>query len=272
MKLTDEDVEALRRKSVRRRQGLAALLLVAAALAFWAASRMTWATASAEDGLAPQRDFVVKGADWSPWLTPLALVMLAAIAAAFSLRGWALRVLAIVIAAGGVLAAFPALSLIVNGADAIYAAKAGGIPDKYRILLVTTNSWAGAVVLVGTVCSVAAAVALLRVVNGSAMSSKYQTPAARRDELERKIFADYEKRKDHENRTDAETPSGPSGNAATSDADATKPDVQTKPDDATKPDVQTKSDDPNPHGAPANERMMWDALDTGIDPTDLDSK
>nr|WP_223204754.1 TIGR02234 family membrane protein [Gordonia jinghuaiqii] len=233
-------------------QIVAALLMAAAAAAFWGASRMTWATISAEDGLSPQRAFEVNGADWSPWLTPLALVYLAGIAAALLVRGWALRIVALLVAAGGVLAAFPAISLVVGGADSDYAADAGSIPDRYVVIYIDTNSLAAIVVLVGTVCAVAAAVTLLRVVKGAttSSSSKYTTPAARREELETEIFADYERRKAAG--SVADTPSaGVDGNGErTADSNG---------------DRAAGGDG---HAPDANERMMWDALDTGIDPTD----
>ncbi|MFT4395177.1 TIGR02234 family membrane protein [Gordonia lacunae] len=243
------DAEALRRKSVRRLQVIAALLMAAAAAAFWGASRMTWATVSAEDGLSPQRAFEVNGGDWSPWLTPLALVYLAGILAALSVRGWALRVVAILVAVGGVLAAFPAISLITGGTDSDYAADAGSIPDRYVVLYVDTNTLAALVVLAGTLCAVGAAVALLRVAKGATRSSKYTTPAARREEIETEIFADYERRKAIQ--TDAGT--------TAADTAPTEPGT-----DPGKPGAADA--DPTPPGA--NERMMWDALDTGIDPTD----
>lgn len=249
------DVEAIRRKSVRRRQVVAALLMAAAAAAFWGASRLTWATVSAEDGLSPQRAFEVNGGDWSPWLTPLALVYLAGIAAALSVRGWALRVVAILVAVGGLLAAFPAISLISGGTDSAYAAEAGGIPDRYIVLFVDTNPLAAVVVLAGTVCAVGAAVMLLRVAKGATRSSKYTTPAARREEIETEIFADYERRKAAEQNEDS----------AAAEPDATR-------SGSAKPGTSGRADEPGPAADPtppgANERMMWDALDTGIDPTD----
>lgn len=249
------DVEAIRRKSVRRRQVVAALLMAAAAAAFWGASRLTWATVSAEDGLSPQRAFEVNGGDWSPWLTPLALVYLAGILAALSVRGWALRVVAILVAVGGLLAAFPAISLITGGTDSAYAAEAGSIPDRYIVLFVDTNPLAAVVVLAGTVCAVGAAVMLLRVAKGATRSSKYTTPAARREEIETEIFADYERRKAAEQNEDS----------AAAEPDATR-------SGSAKPGTSGRADDPGPAAEPtppgANERMMWDALDTGIDPTD----
>ncbi|MED5801636.1 TIGR02234 family membrane protein [Gordonia sp. Z-3] len=231
---------------LRRRQVLAAVLLAVSALALWSASRLVWCRVLASDGLAPPRTFEVKGSDWSPWLTPLALVLLAAILAAFSLRGWGLRVIAILVAAAGVLSAVPALSLITGGADSDYAASAADIPGRFQVLLITTVDWAAAVVLVGSLCSVLAGVLLLRVAGGaSGMSSKYQTPGARREELERQIFAEHEQRR-HQ-------PDGQDGGVAP----ARRP---------------ARADDPagGNDAPPANERMMWDALDTGIDPTDVD--
>ncbi|MXP21187.1 TIGR02234 family membrane protein [Gordonia sp. HNM0687] len=235
------------RAYLRRRQVLAAVLLALSALALWSASRLVWCRVLASDGLAPPRTFDVTGSDWSPWLTPLALVLLAAILAAFSLRGWGLRVIAILVAVAGVLSAIPALSLITGGADSDYASSAADIPGRFQVLLITTVDWAAAVVLVGSLCAVLAGVLLIRVAGGATgMSSKYRTPGARREELERQIFAEHEQRKHH--------PDGPAAGAA--------------------PGADTPSSaepDPGRNDAPpANERMMWDALDTGIDPTDVD--
>ena len=88
-----------------------------------------------------------------------------------------------------------AISLITGGTDSAYAAEAGSIPDRYIVLFVDTNPLAAVVVLAGTVCAVGAAVMLLRVAKGATRSSKYTTPAARREEIETEIFADYERRK-----------------------------------------------------------------------------
>lgn len=233
--------------SARRTKIFAAILMAAGALAFWTSSRLTWATVYAGDGMSPDRYLPVKGADWSPWLTPLALVLLAAILAAFSLRGWGLRLLAVLVAVGGLLAAFPALSVITGSPDSLYAARAIDLAERYSVRLTTTNSWVAAVVLAGTVCCVLAAILLLRSASGAGMSSKYRTPGARRAEVEKEIFADYERRK-------AADAAGETGSTADAGVDT---------------DTAAKSAGAAPDaGAPSNERMMWDALDTGIDPTD----
>lgn len=244
--------------SARRPKVLAAVLMALAALAFWVSSRLTWATVYATDEMSPSRYLPVKGADWSPWLTPLALVLLAAILAAFSLRGWGLRLVAVLVALGGVLAAFPALSMMTSNSDSLYAARAIDLADRYVVKLTTTNSWVAAVVLAGTVLSVAAAIVLLRSAAGAGMSSKYKTPAARRAELEREIFADYEKRK-----ADA------AGRTETPESTETSESMETsKVTETSTASEESGADEPSPGAAKANERMMWDALDTGIDPTD----
>ncbi|MFT4126178.1 MAG: TIGR02234 family membrane protein [Gordonia sp. (in: high G+C Gram-positive bacteria)] len=233
----------------RRTTVIAGVLMAVGAAAFWGSSRLIWATvyatdaqAAVGDGLFHDRYLDVHGADWSPWLTPLALVLLAAILAAFSLRGWGLRVLTMLLAVGGVLAAFPAISMLTSGNNDLYAARAIDLSDRYAVKLVTTHDWVAAVVLAGSACTVAAAVLLLRSASGAGMSSKYRTPAARREELEREIFADYERRK-----------------AAPAAAD--------KRTEAPGTSRTVGAADPDP-GPDVNERMMWDALDTGIDPTD----
>ncbi|MDF3280161.1 TIGR02234 family membrane protein [Gordonia sp. N1V] len=232
----------------RRIKVIAAILMALGALAFWSASRVTWATVFAGDGMSPDRYMQVKGADWSPWLTPLALVLLAAILAAFSLRGWGLRIVAVLVAAGGLLAAFPALSLLTSSSDSLYAARAIDLSDRYVVRLTTTHGWVSVVVFAGTVCCVAAGVLLLRSASGAGMSSKYRTPAARRDELEREIFAEHERRKAAGD-AGTEPAGGLTGRDGTNAAADGEDAARTEP----------------PH---VNERMMWDALDTGIDPTE----
>ncbi len=220
-------------RRVRRTKMIAALLLALAAVVFWAAGQLHWCRVEAEplDGLTRQRAFDVKGSDWSPWLTPLALVLLAAIAAALSVRGWGLRLIAVLVAAGGVVAAIPVISLLKDGADSGYAGDVADMPDRYQVLFVDVHEWAVATVLAGSALCVAAGVFLLRAARGGAApASKYRTPAARREDAEREIFRDYEERK----AAQKQGPGEPAAEGGTS------------------------------------ERMLWDALDTGLDPTDLD--
>lgn len=202
-------------------KAIASVLLGLGAVALWAASRVSWARVDAEDGLSPMRAFDVKGADWSPWLTPAALVLLASIALVWSLRGWALRVLAIALGLFGVVIAVPAISLLTTPVNSDYAARAIDLAPRYRVLLTTTNTWAPVVVLGAAALVAIGAVFALRGARGAGMSSKYRSPAARREELERRVFAEHERRQ--------------RGAAAPADG---------------------------------SERLLWDSLDTGVDPTE----
>ncbi|QHN19931.1 TIGR02234 family membrane protein [Gordonia amarae] len=216
---------------------IAALLLALAAVVFWAVGQLDWCRVEAEpfDGLTRQRAFDVKGSAWSPWLTPLALVLLAAIAAALSVRGWGLRLIAVLVAAAGVAAAFPVISLLTDGADPDYAGDVADMPDRYQVLLVDVKEWAVATVFAGTLLCVAAGIFLLRAARGGAApTSKYMTPAARREDAEREIFREYEQRRSAQTRAHA----------------------QAEPADT---------------GAATSERTLWEALDSGLDPTDLDA-
>ncbi|KQR97781.1 hypothetical protein ASG12_11945 [Williamsia sp. Leaf354] len=227
------DVAAAERAHRRRTLTTASILLAAAAAALWAASRLTWASLTTSDGLGPERGFTVHGSDWSPWLTPVAIVLVAAIAAAVSLRGWALRITALIVALIGILGVLPAISLLTGNNPGAYAAKAVDVPGRYQVVSVETHDQAAIVVFIGGVIAVAAAVVLLRGARGAApMSSKYRSPAARRAELEEKVFADRDRTAD---------PAATPGTQAPAASDGS-------PDDLT-------------------ERMLWDALDNGADPT-----
>ncbi|MFZ2528919.1 MAG: TIGR02234 family membrane protein, partial [Rhodococcus sp. (in: high G+C Gram-positive bacteria)] len=91
---------------------VAALLLGVGAIALWASSRMTWVTAYSSDGLGEDRTLTLDGGTWAASLTPLALTLVAAIAASFAVRGWALRIVAAAVAAVAVAAAIPAAGLL----------------------------------------------------------------------------------------------------------------------------------------------------------------
>lgn len=179
----------------RRPQVIASLLLIVAAGALWAASRMTWAQVYAEDGLTPARIFAVTGSDWSPWLVAVALFLLAALLVQFVLHGVFLRAVAVLVAAAGVAIAIPAITLINSGDNNLYAVDAIDLPARYDVVAISSQTGAGVVVLAAAVCAVLGAVMMLRSAStGPKMSSKYTSPAARRDELERRVFAERERR------------------------------------------------------------------------------
>ncbi|MGH3531034.1 MAG: Trp biosynthesis-associated membrane protein, partial [Mycobacterium sp.] len=65
---------------------LAQLLLVAAAVGLWAASRLPWVVVQSFDGLGPSKTATMSGAVWSSALLPLAVLLLATAAAALAVR------------------------------------------------------------------------------------------------------------------------------------------------------------------------------------------
>ncbi|GAA3964334.1 TIGR02234 family membrane protein [Gordonia caeni] len=179
----------------RRAKAIASLLLIAAAGVLWGASRMTWAEVYVEDGLSEPRIFAVTGSDWSPWLVAIALFFLAALVVQFVLHGIALRIVAVVVALAGIAVAIPAVTLINSGADSMYAAEVIDLPARYDVVAITSRTGAGILVLVAAACAVLGAIAMLRSASSaSKMSSKYTSPAARREELERRVFAEREAR------------------------------------------------------------------------------
>lgn len=193
--MTETTAETPVSRPSRRAQAIASLLLIAAAGVLWGASRMTWAEVYAEDGLSEPRIFAVTGADWSPWLVAVALFFLAALVVQFVLHGIMLRLVAVLVALAGVAVAVPAITLINSGDTDTYAADVIDLPARYDVVAITSRTGAGIVVLVAAACAVIGAVAMLRsATGGSKMSSKYTSPAARREELERRVFAERERR------------------------------------------------------------------------------
>ena len=218
-----ESVDAKPAPVNRRWQGIASILILLGALGLWSASRMTWATVLVAADLGPASEVTVIGAQWSPWLVPVALAMVAAVVAQFAVRGWALRVVAILVALGGVLAIFPAISLLTEGEDNLYIVQmADGIRDGAAIDGVPVTTLPGYVVIVSAICVIVGAIFMTRTANQGGMSSKYSSPAARREDLERQIFAERER-------------AAAAGTAAPTEG---------------------------------NERILWDSLDEGIDPTE----
>ncbi|WP_026918975.1 TIGR02234 family membrane protein [Gordonia shandongensis] len=212
----------------RRWQLVALVLLLLAAAGLWGASQLTWAQVLTADRLGPPREWTVTGATWSPLLLVVPGVIVAAALVQFALRGWALRAVAILVAILAVLAAIPAISLLTDGEDNMYVAKMVDLPSRAQVTGIPTNSGPGFLVIAAVVAAVVGAVAMARTARDPGMSSKYSSPAARRAELERRVFADRE-------RAEAQAAAG-----------------------------QT----PTRGETESNERLLWDSLDEGIDPTD----
>lgn len=199
---------------------LPVVLLVVAAACLWGASRMTWVSVTSSDGLGESRTDDLVGSTWAA-AAPLALVLVAAVAASFAVRGWASRVLALLIAVVAIAAAIPAVRLLAAGASDSEAAALAELPARAEVTMTTASTLPALITLAGALCAFAAAALSIRKSFGpQVLSSKYAAPAVRRDEVARRA-------------------------AGTTSAVG----AQDEGEDLT-------------------ERMMWDALDAGEDPTD----
>jgi hypothetical protein len=156
--MTDAQPATAARLTIR----IAQVLLVASAVGLWGASRLTWVDLRTFDGLSPPKLTTLSGAAWSSALLPLALVLLATAVAALAVRGWALRVLAVLVAL------------------AVRAAELARVPLVE--LVGSQRYYPGPVItLVTAVCTLIGAVLLMRAATSArGTATKYLTPAARR--------------------------------------------------------------------------------------------
>jgi uncharacterized membrane protein (TIGR02234 family) len=162
---------------------IAQLLLVVAAGALWAASRLPWVVIRSFDGLSPPKEVTLSGASWSTALLPLALLMLATAVAALAVRGWPMRVLAGLVALASLAVGYLGISLwvlpdvAVRGADLAHISLMSLVGSDRRY-------WGAAATVLAAVCILIAAVLLMRSVSllGSDRSgaAKYAAPATRR--------------------------------------------------------------------------------------------
>ncbi|MEU2120758.1 TIGR02234 family membrane protein [Nocardia niwae] len=197
-------------------------LLAVAAAALWASSRMTWVTVTSSDGLTQPRTDHLNGGVWFGALTPLALVLLASIAAVLATKGWLRRVVGVLIALVAAVAAVPAFALLTHsGKTAERAATLAELPARAQVETATTSAFPAVLALLGAIAAFCAGALLARMpVEAARLSGKYDNPVFRR---------------------------------AAASAEVTQ--RRARPaDDASAPQL--------------SERVLWDALDAGTDPTD----
>ncbi len=196
-------------------------LLVVAAGALWAASRLPWVAIRSFDGLGQPKLVTLSGAAWSTALLPLALLMLAAAVTALAVRGWALRVLAGLLAATSFAAGYLGVSLWAVPDVAVRGADLAHVPTM-TLVGSERHYWGAGIAVAAAVCALVSSVLLMRAASdpGSARLSatKYAAPATRRS-IARREGADGAMLEPHQT-----------------------------------PEI--------------SERMIWDALDEGHDPTD----
>jgi len=155
-------------------------LLVVAAAGLWAASRLTWVDLRTFDGLGPPKLITLPGAAWSSALVPLALMLLATAVAALAVRGWPLRMLALLVAVTSLATGYLAISLWVVPDVAVRGADIAHVP--VLTLMGSQRHYPGpGITLASAVCTLVAGVLLMRAAaSARGTVTKYLTPAARR--------------------------------------------------------------------------------------------
>jgi uncharacterized membrane protein (TIGR02234 family) len=159
----------------------AQLLLLVAALLLWGASKLPWVDIASEDGLGPRKLTTLDGAQWSTVLIPLALLVAAAAVAALAVRGWPLRLLALLVAAASAGMGYLGITLWVVTDVSVRAADMAHVPVMF---LVGTNRhhWGAGLTLAAALCTLAGAVLLMRAAgkeSAKAAVAKYAAPSRR---------------------------------------------------------------------------------------------
>lgn len=220
---TDESQHAAGASEPGRKYPIVPLVLLAlAAAALWGASRLTWVTVTSTDGLTEPRTDRLNGGVWFGALTPLALMLLASIAAVLATRGWLRRLLGVLIALVASVAAVPAFALLTSsGQIAERAAKLAELPARATVDQASTAPLPAVLALLGALAAFGAGALLTRMPQDTArLSGKYDNPVFRR-------------------------------------AAATEQVTQRRAAQAGAP-----------NSGQLSERVLWDALDAGTDPTE----
>lgn len=159
---------------------IAQVLLVVAALTLWASSRLAWVEVSSFDGLGQPKTATLSGGQWSTALVPLAALLLAAAVAALAVRGWPLRLLALLVAASSAGMGYLGIGLWVIPDVAVRAADLAEVP--VAVLVGTQRHyWGAGLCVFAAVVTLTGAVLLLRDARPDrAAQTKYAAPAARR--------------------------------------------------------------------------------------------
>ncbi len=177
-------IDIAARGSGRREMRLAQLLLILAALGMWVASRMPWVIIRTFDGLGQPKTTTLNGAMWSSALVPLALTLLVAAVAGLAVRGWLLRVLAILVAIASAGASYLAICQWMLRDVAVRAADLAEVPVMY--LVGSERRFEGAALTLSAgICALLAAVLLMRIAaTGGAAATRYAPPSARRSAVQ----------------------------------------------------------------------------------------
>jgi uncharacterized membrane protein (TIGR02234 family) len=152
----------------------AQLLLLLSAAGLWVASRLPWVSVTSFDGLGLPKTSTLNGAAWSTALLPMAVLLLAAALATLAVRGWLLRVVALLVAVVCLAMGYLGMTLIVMHDIGPRGAEVAGV--QVATLVASSRQIAGAVVtLIAAVAALAAAVLMMRAAVSAARPAKYAT-------------------------------------------------------------------------------------------------
>ena len=167
---------------------IAQLLLVLAAVGLWVASKLPWVVLRSFDGLGQPRTTTVSGGSWSTALVPFAVLLVAAALAALAVRGWPLRLLAVLVAAVSAGAGYLAITLWTIRDVSPRAAHLADLPIA-SLVGSSRQYWGAAATLTAAVETLLAAVLLMRVaVKGLKRDARYASPSQRRAMSERMMW------------------------------------------------------------------------------------
>jgi len=159
---------------------VAQLLLVLAATGLWVASRLPWVVLRSFDGLGEPRTTTLSGATWSTALVPSAVLLLAAAVAALAVRGWPLRVLAVLVAVISAGAGYLAITLWTIRDVAVRAVRLADLPVG-SLVSSSRQYWGAGSALAAAAATLLASVLLMRVaVKGPRRAEKYAMSSRRR--------------------------------------------------------------------------------------------
>jgi uncharacterized membrane protein (TIGR02234 family) len=169
---------------VNRRYPLGPIAAVAiAAVLLWISSRLTWVRVTSADGLGVPHTTRLGGGSWFGALVPLALVLLASVAALFATRGGARQAVGVVIALVGAATAVPALALLGHAKGAAGKARSlADLPGRAVVTALHTATFPPVLTVIGALLAVGAGAWLARRPSAAGLSGKYDKPAARRAE------------------------------------------------------------------------------------------
>ena len=160
---------------------LGQLLLIISAGVLWVASRLSWVSVTSFDGLGQPKTSTINGAAWSTALMPMALLLLAAALAALAVRGWLLRVVALLVAVVCFGLGYLGISLIVMPDVGPRGAELAGVP--VASLVDSARHLTGAVLtLIGAVTALLAAVLMMRsAASATGQAARYASRGASGD-------------------------------------------------------------------------------------------